>query len=100
RVRPPPGKGEPASRKRVLHVAVATPLVKRRQRVLKPRGSLDIGNTLDGPEGGHPQGRRSWISSATRPSDVAFIMQLTQFEFGKCERKWQPILAAPDQSCR
>src|SRR5215467_13787018 len=33
RVRPPPGKGQPTSRKRVLHVAVATPLLKRRQQV-------------------------------------------------------------------
>jgi hypothetical protein len=40
----PPGKGQPASRKRVLHVAVATPSLKRRQQVLKPRGSPDMSN--------------------------------------------------------
>jgi len=51
-----------------------------------------------GAAGDDPEewGRRA----RARHSDVAFIMHLTQFEFGKCERKWQPILAAPDQSCR
>src|SRR5437867_10844662 len=44
RVQLPPGKGQPASRKRVLHVAVATPSLKRRQQVLKPRGSPDMSN--------------------------------------------------------
>ena len=47
RVQLPPGKGQPASRKRVLHVAVATPSLKRRQQVPKPRISLDIIVTLE-----------------------------------------------------
>jgi hypothetical protein len=47
RVQLPPGKGQPANRKRVLHVAVATPSLKRRQQVPKPRGSLDIINMLE-----------------------------------------------------
>ena len=36
-VRRPPGKGEPASRKRALHAVVATPSLKRRQQVPRPR---------------------------------------------------------------
>ena len=46
RVQLPPGKGEPASRKRALQGVVATSLLKRRQQVLKPRGSPEISITL------------------------------------------------------
>jgi hypothetical protein len=31
---------------------------------------------------------------------VAFIMHLMQFEFGKCERKWQPIRVVRYLPCR
>src|SRR5262249_14604790 len=54
RVQLPPGKGQPASRKRVLHVAVATPSLKRRQQGLKPRRSLDIINNLEPLPSRHP----------------------------------------------
>src|ERR1700730_7520779 len=54
-----------------------------------------------GPEGIHSED--GWIASATRHSDMAFIVHLTQFEFGNdgvCEGKWQSIPVVRDLSCR
>jgi len=42
RVRPPPGRGAARQPEASLAWAAATSLVKRRQRMLKPCGSLDI----------------------------------------------------------
>jgi len=53
-----------------LHVAVATPLVKRRQQVLKPRGSPDIDTTLEPlPSSSQGQHRRNrhWRGTLVRP---------------------------------
>src|SRR5262245_21507486 len=63
-----------------------------------PPGAHHVGplSSAAGPEGLHPQGGWSRISSAPRPSDMGFILHLTQIEFGNdgvFERRWQPILA-------
>jgi hypothetical protein len=42
RVRPPPGKGAARQPEASLAGAAATPLLKRRQRMLKPCASLEI----------------------------------------------------------
>jgi hypothetical protein len=51
--------------------------------------------------GVHTKGR--WETAPAGGRDMAFIIHLTQFEFGNdgsCARKWQPIRAARDLSCR
>src|ERR1700730_13638878 len=46
RVKLPPGKGRSSQPEASFAWVVATPLVKRRQQVLKPRGSPEISITL------------------------------------------------------
>ena len=96
RVQLPPGKGQPANRKRVLHVAVATPLLKRRQQVLKPRGSLDI-NITPKPLLSVQQGQHGWDRHWRGTISSAGVADRGK---GTGRTAWEPGRSCSEASCR
>src|SRR5271168_2707996 len=71
RVRLPPGKGEASQPEASFAWVVATPFMKRRQQVLKPRDSPEITDTLkpslSAKRGQHRRDRQIGEGSSIRP---------------------------------